>query len=111
MFRPDGPNAFPARFAKLDRMHNEGPTLTVPDLAGYPGPSLVMVGDDQDETPIEHTLEIRVERPKSTPLTAPPSVAGRPAPVRCGRLVGGDGSSTEFRPAAAARRVTPPRWG
>jgi pimeloyl-ACP methyl ester carboxylesterase len=43
---PDGSNAFPALNAKLDRMHEEEPTLMVADLAGYPGPSLVMVGDD-----------------------------------------------------------------
>jgi pimeloyl-ACP methyl ester carboxylesterase len=56
---PDGPNAFPALSAKLDRMHEEEPTLSAADLAGYPGPSLVMVGDDEDEIPIEHTLAFR----------------------------------------------------
>ncbi|MBO1268665.1 alpha/beta fold hydrolase [Arthrobacter cavernae] len=56
---PDGPNAFEALNAKLDRMHEEEPTLTVADLAGYPGPTLVMVGDDEDEIPIEHTLAFR----------------------------------------------------
>jgi len=56
---PDGPDAFPALATKLDRMHEEEPTLTTADLAGYPGPSLVMVGDDEDEIPIEHTLAFR----------------------------------------------------
>jgi pimeloyl-ACP methyl ester carboxylesterase len=56
---PDGPNAFPALNTKLDRMHEEEPALTGADLAGYPGPSLVMVGDDEDEIPIEHTLAFR----------------------------------------------------
>jgi pimeloyl-ACP methyl ester carboxylesterase len=56
---PDGPNAFPALNAKLDRMHEEEPTLTPADLAGYPGPSLVMVGDDEDEIAIGHTLAFR----------------------------------------------------
>ena len=34
---------FPVVKAKLDRMHREEPTLTVADLAGYPGPALVVV--------------------------------------------------------------------
>ncbi len=62
---PDGPNAFPALNAKLDRMHEEEPTLTAADLARYPGPSLVMVGDDEDEIPIEHTLAFRAGLPQS----------------------------------------------
>lgn len=56
---PDGPNAFAALSKKLDRMHEQEPTLTPADLARYPGPSLVMVGDDEDEIPIEHTLAFR----------------------------------------------------
>lgn len=39
---PDGPGAFDVLHTKLDRMHREEPTLTVVDLAGYPGPALVM---------------------------------------------------------------------
>lgn len=62
---PDGPTAFPALSKKLDRMHEEEPTLTVADLAGYPGPSLVMVGDDEGEIPIEHTLALRAGLPRS----------------------------------------------
>jgi pimeloyl-ACP methyl ester carboxylesterase len=46
-------------------MQSEEPTLTVADLAGYPGPSLVMVGDDEDEIPIEHTLALRQGLPRS----------------------------------------------
>jgi pimeloyl-ACP methyl ester carboxylesterase len=34
---PDGPDSFPALAAKLHRMHSQEPTLTVTDLAGYPG--------------------------------------------------------------------------
>jgi len=56
---PDGPEHFAVVTAKLDRMHREEPTLTVTDLAGYPGPALVMVGDRDDEIPIEHTLALR----------------------------------------------------
>jgi pimeloyl-ACP methyl ester carboxylesterase len=55
---PDGPDHFPVVKAKLDRMHREEPTLTVADLAGYPGPALVMVGDSDEEIPIEHTLAL-----------------------------------------------------
>jgi pimeloyl-ACP methyl ester carboxylesterase len=45
--------------AKLDRMHREEPTLTVADLAGYARPALVMVGDRDEEIPMEHTLALR----------------------------------------------------
>jgi pimeloyl-ACP methyl ester carboxylesterase len=56
---PDGPGHFEVLAEKLHRMHSEEPTLTVADLAGYPGPTLVMVGDDDDEIPMEHTLALR----------------------------------------------------
>jgi pimeloyl-ACP methyl ester carboxylesterase len=62
---PDGPNAFPALNAKLDRMHEQEPTLTVADLAGYPGPALVMVGDREDQIRLEHTLAFRAGLPRS----------------------------------------------
>src|SRR5918998_6438571 len=50
---PEGPDHFPALYAKLHRMQSEEPTFTAADLAGFPGPALVMVGDDEDEIPIE----------------------------------------------------------
>jgi pimeloyl-ACP methyl ester carboxylesterase len=56
---PDGREHFSVVKAKLDRMHREEPTLTVADLAGYPGPALVMVGDSDEEIPVEHTLALR----------------------------------------------------
>jgi pimeloyl-ACP methyl ester carboxylesterase len=56
---PDGPEHFSVVKAKLDRMHREEPTLTVACLAGYPGPVLVMVGDSDEEIPMEHTLALR----------------------------------------------------
>jgi hypothetical protein len=34
-------------------------TLTVADLVGYPGPALIMVGDRDEEIPMEHTLTLR----------------------------------------------------
>jgi pimeloyl-ACP methyl ester carboxylesterase len=55
---PDGPEHFSVVKAKLDRMHREEPTLTVDDLAGYAGPVLVMVGDSDEEIPMEHTLAL-----------------------------------------------------
>jgi pimeloyl-ACP methyl ester carboxylesterase len=59
---PDGPGAFDVLYAKLDRMHREEPTLTVADLAGYPGPALVMIGDDEDEIPLDHAVALRSGR-------------------------------------------------
>jgi pimeloyl-ACP methyl ester carboxylesterase len=56
---PDGPDRFPALAAKLRRMHLSEPTLTETDLARYPGPALVMVGDDDHEIGIDHTLSLR----------------------------------------------------
>ena len=56
---PDGREHFWVVKEKLDRMHREEPTLTVEDLKGYPGPALVMVGDRDEEIPMEHTLALR----------------------------------------------------
>jgi pimeloyl-ACP methyl ester carboxylesterase len=56
---PDGREHFWVVKEKLDRMHREEPTLTVDDLGGYPGPALIMVGDRDEEIPIEHTLALR----------------------------------------------------
>jgi pimeloyl-ACP methyl ester carboxylesterase len=60
---PDGREHFWAVKEKLDRMHREEPTLTVDDLGGYPGPALIMVGDRDEEIPIEHTLALRAGLP------------------------------------------------
>jgi pimeloyl-ACP methyl ester carboxylesterase len=86
---PDGPDAFPALAAKLHRMHSEEPTLTVADLAGYPGPSLVMVGDDEDEIPIEHTLALRQGLLRSQLAVVPGAGHGLPVdkPELFNRLV------------------------
>jgi pimeloyl-ACP methyl ester carboxylesterase len=59
-------------------MQSEEPTLTVADLAGYPGPSLVMVGDDEDEIPIEHTLALRQGLPRSQLAVVPGAGHGLP---------------------------------
>lgn len=55
---PDGPDHFRVLYQKLHRMQSDEPTLTVADLAGYPGPALVMVGDSDEEIPIDHTLAL-----------------------------------------------------
>ncbi|GAA1031926.1 alpha/beta hydrolase [Virgisporangium ochraceum] len=68
---PDGPDRFPALYAKLHRMQSEEPTFAEKDLAGYPGPTLVMVGDDEDEIPIEHTLAMRGALPRSQLAVVP----------------------------------------
>ena len=86
---PDGPDAFPALAAKLHRMHSQEPTLTVADLAGYPGPTLVMVGDDEDEIPMEHTLALRQGLPRSQLAVVPGAGHGLPVdkPELFNRLV------------------------
>jgi pimeloyl-ACP methyl ester carboxylesterase len=76
---PDGPDSFPALAAKLHRMQSEEPTLTVADLAGYPGPALVMVGDDDDEIPIQHTLALRQGLARSQLAVVPGTGHGLPA--------------------------------
>jgi pimeloyl-ACP methyl ester carboxylesterase len=70
---PDGPEHFKVVTAKLDRMHRDEPTLSVADLAGYPGPALVMVGDSDEEIPMEHTLPFeRGSRRPSSPCCPEP---------------------------------------
>jgi pimeloyl-ACP methyl ester carboxylesterase len=68
---PDGPEHFPVVKAKLDRMHREEPTLSAADLAGYAGPALVMVGDSDEEIPMEHTLALREGLPDAQPAVLP----------------------------------------
>jgi pimeloyl-ACP methyl ester carboxylesterase len=55
---PQGREHFHVVKAKLDRMHREEPTLTESDLAGYPGPVLVVVGDRDEEIRPAHTLAL-----------------------------------------------------
>ncbi|WP_328423878.1 alpha/beta hydrolase [Micromonospora sp. NBC_00389] len=85
---PDGPQHFPIVKAKLDRMHHEEPTVTVADLAGYPGPALVMVADD-DEVRVEHTLALRDGLPRSQLAVVPGTSHGLLAdkPDLCNRLI------------------------
>ena len=98
---PDGPEHFPVVAEKLDRMHREEPTLTVADLAGYTGPALVMVGDDEDEIPIEHTLALRSGLPGGQLAVVPGAGHGLLAekPELCNQLIvdflEGDAPTTE----------------
>jgi pimeloyl-ACP methyl ester carboxylesterase len=86
---PDGPGHFLVLAAKLHRMQSEEPTLTVAELAGYPGPALVMVGDDEDEIPMEHTLALRQGLPRSQLAVVPGAGHGLPVdkPELFNRLV------------------------
>lgn len=75
---PDGPGAYDVVAAKLDRMHREEPTLTVADLAGYPGPVLVMIGDDEDEIPLDHMVALRSGLPYAQLAVVPAAGHGLP---------------------------------
>ena len=86
---PDGPGYFPVIAEKLYRMHATEPTLTVADLAGYPGPTLVMVGDDDHEIVLEHTLALRQGLRRSQLAVVPGCGHGLFAekPGLCNRIV------------------------
>ena len=86
---PDGPGYFTVIAEKLYRMHSTEPTLTVADLAGYPGPTLVMVGDDDHEIPMEHTLALRQGLRRSQLAVVPGCGHGLFAekPGLCNRIV------------------------
>jgi pimeloyl-ACP methyl ester carboxylesterase len=86
---PDGPDRYPHLYAKLRRMQSEEPTFTAADLAGYPGPTLVMVGDDEDEIPIEHTLAMRGSLPNSQLAVVPGTGHGLLAdkPALCAAII------------------------
>lgn len=85
---PDGPQHFGIVKDKLDRMHREEPTLTVADLAAYPGPALVMVADD-DEIHVAHTLALREGLPQAQLAVVPGTGHGLLAdkPDLCNRLI------------------------
>ena len=79
---PDGPEHFQVFADKMATMHRQEPGFTVEDLAGYPHPALVMVGDADDEIPLEHTLALRRGLPDAqlavVPGTGHGSLADRP---------------------------------
>lgn len=86
---PDGPQHFPVFAAKMHRMHSEEPTLTVDDLAGYPQPAMVMVGDSDDEIPMTHTHALRDGLPHAQLAVVPGTAHGLFAekPDLCNRIV------------------------
>lgn len=86
---PHGPGHFPALYRKLDRMHREEPTLDVADLAGYPGPALVMVGDGDHEIHMSHTLALRGGLPDAQLAVVPGTGHGLlvEKPDLCNRLI------------------------
>ena len=76
---PDAPEHFPEFAAKMDRMHRSEPAFTAADLAAYPHPALVMVGDADTEIPIEHTLAMRDGLPDAQLAVVPGADHGGPA--------------------------------
>jgi pimeloyl-ACP methyl ester carboxylesterase len=104
---PDGPDHFPVVKAKLDRMHREEPTLTVADLAGYPGPALVMVGDSDEEIPIEHTLALRRGLPNAQLAVLPGTGHGAISMEESSRLVDRGSGVITRRPPAPRQDARP----
>jgi pimeloyl-ACP methyl ester carboxylesterase len=86
---PDGREHFPVVAAKLDRMHREEPTLVPADLAGYPGPTLIMAGDGDDEIPMTHTLALRDGLPDAQLAVIPGTGHGflGDKPDLCNRII------------------------
>jgi pimeloyl-ACP methyl ester carboxylesterase len=86
---PDGPEHFLVLRDKLHRMQTEEPTFTIADLAAYPGPSLVMIGDDDNEIHLAHTLALREGLPQSRLAVVPGTGHGLFAdkPQLCNQLV------------------------
>lgn len=54
---PDGPEHYPVVVEKLERMHAEGPTLSLAELNRITSRTLVMIGDD-DQVRVEHALAL-----------------------------------------------------
>jgi pimeloyl-ACP methyl ester carboxylesterase len=86
---PDGAGHFGVIAEKLHRMHSAEPALTGADLAGYPGPALVMVGDDDEEIPMEHTLALCDGLPQAQLAVVPGAGHGLfgDKPDLCNRIV------------------------
>jgi pimeloyl-ACP methyl ester carboxylesterase len=68
---PDGPGHFPVVAQRVLSMHQHEPAFTTRDLAAYPHPALVMIGDDDEEIPIEHTLAFRAGLPDAQLCVVP----------------------------------------
>lgn len=85
---PDGPGAFHALAAKLDRMHRVEPTLTVDELAGIATPTLVLMGD-HEEVSYEHIVALRTGLPDAQLAIVPGTGHGviMDKPDLCNRMI------------------------
>jgi pimeloyl-ACP methyl ester carboxylesterase len=75
---PDGPDHFPVLYEKLHRMQSEEPTLTLEEISAYEGPTLVMIGDEDDEVPLEHTVSLWRALPHGSLAIVPRAGHGLP---------------------------------
>ena len=78
---PDGPDHFPVLYEKLHRMQSEEPTLTLEDISAYEGPTLVVIGDEDEEVPLEHTGVAVAGAPARQPGHRPPRRSRARLPV------------------------------
>jgi pimeloyl-ACP methyl ester carboxylesterase len=75
---PDGPDHFPVLYEKLHRMQSEEPTLTLEEISAHEGPTLVMIGDEDDEVPLEHTVSLWRALPHGSLAIVPRAGHGLP---------------------------------
>jgi pimeloyl-ACP methyl ester carboxylesterase len=75
---PDGPDHFPVLYEKLHRMQSEEPTLTLEEISAYEGRTLVMIGDEDEEVPIEHTVSLWQALPHGSLAIVPRAGHGLP---------------------------------
>jgi pimeloyl-ACP methyl ester carboxylesterase len=75
---PDGPDHFPVLYEKLHRMQSEEPTLTLDEISAYEGRTLVMIGDEDEEVPIEHTVSLWQALPHGSLAIVPRAGHGLP---------------------------------
>jgi len=86
---PDGPGHFPLVAQRVLYMHRQEPAYAQRDLAGYPHPALVMIGDDDEEIPIEHTLALRAGLPDAQLCVVPGAGHGSlgDKPALCNHII------------------------
>jgi pimeloyl-ACP methyl ester carboxylesterase len=59
-------------------MQSEEPTLTLEDVSTHEGPTLVMIGDEDDEVPLEHTVSLWRALPHGSLAIVPRAGHGLP---------------------------------
>jgi pimeloyl-ACP methyl ester carboxylesterase len=59
-------------------MQTEEPALTTDEIARHAGPTLVMIGDEDDEVPLEHTAALWRALPCGSLAIAPRAGHGLP---------------------------------